>query len=99
MERGGSVYIVTNFKKTTLYTGVTSDLQARISEHRGKVYQTSFTARYNLSILVYHEEFHSIEEAIAREKYIKGKSRKWKDELITKFNPSWKDLYSEIMSW
>ncbi|MEP2668749.1 MAG: GIY-YIG nuclease family protein [Cyclobacteriaceae bacterium] len=99
MERGGSVYIVTNFKKTTLYTGVTSDLQARISEHRDKVYQTSFTARYNLSILVYHEEFHLIEEAIAREKYIKGKSRKWKEELITKFNPSWKDLYPDIMSW
>ncbi|MFZ1808718.1 MAG: GIY-YIG nuclease family protein [Cyclobacteriaceae bacterium] len=99
MERGGSVYIVTNFKRTTLYTGVTSNLQARISEHRDKIYKTSFTARYNLSILVYHEGFHSIEEAIAREKYIKGKSRKWKDELITKFNPLWTDLYSEVMSW
>ncbi|MBX2943379.1 MAG: GIY-YIG nuclease family protein [Cyclobacteriaceae bacterium] len=99
MVRGGSVYIVTNKNKTTLYTGVTSDLQARISEHKDKVYQTSFTARYNLTILVYHEGFHSIEEAIAREKYIKGKSRKWKNELIGKLNPSWKDLYSEIINW
>jgi putative endonuclease len=99
MERGGSVYIMTNKGRTTLYTGVTSDIQSRPGEHREKIDPRSFTARYNLNILVYHKEFSTIEEAIEEEKYIKGKSRKWKNELISKFNPTWRDLYDEVMSW
>lgn len=99
MERGGFVYIMTNIGRTTLYTGVTSDLQARVYEHKEKYFPGSFTARYNLKLLVYYEGFHLIEEAIDYEKYVKGKSRAWKENLITSFNPSWSDLTEEIMKW
>ncbi|WMJ73274.1 GIY-YIG nuclease family protein [Cytophagaceae bacterium ABcell3] len=99
MEKGGSVYILTNKSRTTLYIGVTADLVARVQEHRYKLYPNSFTARYNLTVLVYYENFHSIEEAIAREKQLKGGSRKKKVELIDKFNPEWKDLYEDVMDW
>jgi putative endonuclease len=99
MERGGCVYIMTNDYNTTLYVGVSADLPGRVMEHREKVYPKSFTARYNLTKLVYFEGFHSIEEAIAREKQLKTGSRKKKEELITTLNPTWKDLYDEIKYW
>jgi putative endonuclease len=99
MTKGGAVYIMTNFQRTTLYIGVTADLLSRITEHKNKIYPQSFTARYNLTILVYYEVFSSIEEAIKMEKYIKGKSRKWKEELINKQNPAWRDLWDEIEDW
>ncbi len=99
MKRGGAVYIVTNKTNSTLYTGVTSDLKKRISEHKNKVYPSSFTAKYNLAKLVYYEGFHNIEEAISREKQIKGGSRKKKEELINSVNPDWKDLYEEVLNW
>ncbi len=99
MERGGSVYIMTNVHHTALYTGVTSDLFTRVCEHREKVYLKSFTSRYNLFILVYYENFHLIEEAIAREKQIKAGSRKKKEQLINSINPEWNDLFNEIKSW
>lgn len=95
---GGSIYIITNKNNTTLYVGVTSDLQARIWEHQNKVYPKSFSARYNLNKLIYYEHFSSIQEAIDREKYIKGKVRTWKEELIAKKNPEWSDLYLEVCS-
>ena len=96
MKRGGYVYIMTNKNRTTLYTGVTSDLPKRIWEHRSHVHPKSFTARYNLELLVYYEGFQRIEEAIAREKQIKAGSRKKKEELINGLNPKWKDLYQDI---
>ena len=99
MGHGGCVYLLTNFKRTTLYTGVTSDLVSRIIEHKQKKYPNSFTSRYNLSFLVYYEILSSIEEAISREKYIKGKSRKWKEDLINSKNKDWKDLWEEIKDW
>ena len=67
MERGGFIYIMTNTYNTTLYVGVTSNLPARIIEHRQKKFPKSFTSKYNLTKLVYFESFFSIEEAIARE--------------------------------
>ena len=91
--------MLTNFKKITLYTGVTSDLVSRILEHKEKRFPGSFSAKYNLNSLVFYEVFASIEEAITREKYIKGKSRKWKEELINKTNPEWNDLWCEIKDW
>ena len=97
MERGGYVYIMTNKNNTVLYTGVTSNLKVRIWEHKNKVYHSSFTNRYNISKLIYFEIFHSIEEAIAREKQIKGGSRKKKIELIEQFNPKWYDLYNTLI--
>src|SRR5688572_7836294 len=86
------IYIITNSRKTTLYVGVTNDLRTRLWEHRTKRNSRSFSARYNLSVLVYYEGFHSISEAIEREKFMKGKTRKWKEELIRSINPSWRDL-------
>ena len=99
MKRGGAVYILTNLNNTTLYTGITSDLQKRIDEHKNKVFQDSFTAKYNLTKLVYYEGFHNIEEAILREKQIKGGSRANKEKLINSINPMWRDLYEEIVLW
>ncbi len=75
MKREGYIYIMTNKNNTTLYIGVTSDLVNRVFEHKNKVYPSSFTARYNLSKLVYFEEYNSIEYAIFREKQLKAGSR------------------------
>ena len=99
MVRGGTVYIITNKKRTTLYVGVTSDLVSRIIQHKNKNYPKSFSARYQLYVLIYYENLSSIEEAIDREKYIKGKTRKWKEELIGSMNPEWRDLSEEVMQW
>ena len=82
--------------KTTLYIGVTNDLARRIYEPREKIFP-GFTSRYNLKILVYYETFASIEDAILREKQLKGGSRRKKIELINKFNPEWTDLYNDII--
>ena len=91
--------MMTNTHHTTLYVGVTSDLISRVLEHKEKVYPKSFTAKYNLFKLIYFETFHSIEEAIAREKQIKGYSRSNKEKLINSMNPSWKDLFEEVSKW
>jgi putative endonuclease len=99
MKKGGCIYIMTNERHTTLYVGVTSDLYSRVVEHKEKKYPKSFTARYNLTKLVYYETFHSIEEAIAREKQIKGGSRKAKEKLINSMNPEWKNLFEEVRKW
>jgi putative endonuclease len=99
MIRGGCIYILTNKNRTTLYVGITSDLYSRVIEHREKIYPKSFTARYNLSILVYYEPFNSIEEAIDREKQIKAGSRAKKEELINSINQEWRDLFPEVEKW
>lgn len=80
-----------------LYVGVSSELLGRVTEHRMKVFPDSFTARYNLDKLVYYEDFEFIEEAIAREKQLKGGSRAKKIALIEGFNPRWVDLYEVLM--
>ncbi len=99
MERGGYTYIMTNKNNTTLYIGVTSSLRSRIYEHKEKKYPNSFTARYNLSKLVYYEKYNTIEEAISREKQLKAGSRKNKINLIQKLNPFWHDLYEEVIEF
>lgn len=99
MEKGGAIYILANSNNTVLYTGVTNDLMRRIYEHRNGIDVKSFSAKYNVSKLVYFESFHSIEEAILREKQIKGGSRKKKENLINSINPEWKDLWEEIQNW
>jgi putative endonuclease len=86
------VYILTNSHRTVLYVGVTTCIGTRVWEHATKQDPGSFTCRYNVQKLIYYEGFYSIIEAIKREKYIKGKSRRWKDELIHKVNPEWRDL-------
>ena len=91
------VYIMTNAHHTTLYTGVTNNLQRRVLEHRsGK--GSSFTKRYNLSKLVYFECGNDVNAALSREKQIKAGSRQKKIELVNEMNPEWKDLYEEFFS-
>ncbi|MCD4729163.1 MAG: GIY-YIG nuclease family protein [Bacteroidales bacterium] len=97
MERGGYVYILTNKSNQVLYTGVTSNLYNRIFEHKSKAHHGSFTARYNVNKLVYYEFLLTIEEAITREKQIKGGSRKKKLDLINFKNPKWLDLFDELI--
>ena len=85
------VYILSNKRNGTLYVGVTSNLVKRIFEHKEKVVN-GFSAKYNLDLLVYYEEWWSIEEAIQREKQLKVGNRKKKLSLIESINPDWKDL-------
>jgi len=99
MTKGGSVYIMTNKLKTTLYIGVTSDLQLRIRQHKEHAFKGSFSDTYNLEYCVYYENFFSIEEAIAREKQIKKWSRIKKENLINSLNPKWIDLSIEVEKW
>ena len=89
--KGAYVYILSNKRNGTLYTGVTSNLVKRIFEHKEKVV-CGFSAKYNLDLLVYYEEWWSIEEAIQREKQLKAGNRKKKLSLIESINPDWKDL-------
>ena len=91
MHRGGYVYILTNAQRTVLYTGATSDLELRISQHRHGVFG-GFSKRYRLNRLVYYADFGGIEEAIQEEKRIKAGSRADKEALIEKHNPGWGDL-------
>ena len=85
------VYILTNHTKTTLYIGVTNNLERRLYEHKNKLID-GFSKRYNLNKLVYYEETTSIESAIEREKQLKGYTRSKKDTLIITKNPYWEDL-------
>ncbi len=86
------VYIMTNKGNRVLYTGVTNDLEKRVAEHKAKIADDSFTARYNVNKLVYYEMTGDVRSAIAREKQIKAGSRAKKVELIEAFNPTWQDL-------
>jgi len=99
MNKGGFVYIITNKTFTVLYTGVTSNLQARTQQHKQKYYPNSFSARYNCCILVYYRFFPTIVEAIAEEKRIKGGNRNQKIRLISEMNSEWKDLWEDIKDW
>lgn len=90
------VYIVTNKRNGTLYTGVTSDLIKRVYEHK-KGRTQGFTQRYGCKKLVWYELHETMEFAILREKQIKAGSRKKKLALIEATNSTWRDLYSEIL--
>ena len=88
--RGGWIYILASRRNGTLYIGVTSDLAARIWTHRNK--PAGFVKRYGVRLLVYAEEYPTIEEAIAREKALKKWNRAWKLALIERDNPEWEDI-------
>ncbi len=90
------IYIITNKKNGTLYTGVTNNLIRRIYEHKNKLVE-GFSKKYSLDKLVYYEQYSTIEDAILREKQIKGGSRKKKLDLINNFNKEWNDLYEIII--
>ena len=91
-----AIYIMTNQKHGTLYTGVTSDLAKRVAQHKAKMIE-GFSAQYDCTALVYYEVFDDMENAILREKQIKGGSRKKKIAMIGEFNPDWTDLYENII--
>ena len=91
-----AVYIMTNRRNGTLYTGVTSDLISRVWQHRESTL-AGFTRRYGCKHLVWYEMHHEMLAAIAREKQIKGGSRSDKLALIEALNPAWNDLYKDIV--
>ena len=91
----GYVYIMTNLKRTVLYIGVTSDLKARIGDHKDGI-GSAFTVKYKLKELIYFEEFPDINQAITREKQLKNWHRDWKINLIKSMNPDMRDLYYDI---
>jgi len=94
-ERFYSVYILASKRNGTLYTGVTNDLVRRTYEHREKLVE-GFTKKYGVTMLVWHEEFGTIDLAIKREKRIKKYPRRWKLNLIEERNPDWRDLWDQI---
>lgn len=75
---------------------MTNDADERIFDHKNKTIK-SFSSKYNLNKLVYYETFEDVNLVIKREKQIKSGSRKKKIDLINKFNPTWKDLYNDIL--
>ena len=95
MARQYYVYIMTNSRKTALYTGVTNDLVRRAWQHREER-GDRFPARYHCTRLVLYEIFRDAYSAITREKQIKAGSRRRKVELIERENPEWRDLYDEL---
>ena len=96
-ERSYFVYIMASRRNGTLYTGVTSYLAARSTQH--KVGEGGgFTSRYGVRMLVFYEIHASISEAIQRESNIKHWPRKWKLDLIEAENPQWRDLFEDIDS-
>ncbi len=90
-------YIVANKSNTVIYVGVTNNLKRRMYEHIMKL-ADGFTARYNITKLVYYETHETPENAIKREKSIKNLVRRKKNTLICSKNPLWNDLYTEILS-
>ena len=89
------VYILANWNNKVLYTGVTGNLQRRIYEHKNKL-ADGFTNKYNVDKLVYYDSTDDVREAIKREKEIKGWKRIKKDDLVSEFNPEWRDLSEDI---
>ena len=95
MERHPCVYIMANRPRGVLYIGVTSNLLERVHQHKEE-YVAGFTQRYRVHDLVWYEQHATMESAILREKVLKKWNRDWKIRLITKMNPDWKDLATEI---
>ncbi len=91
----GYVYFLTNFHRTTLYIGFTSNLARRIWEHKQEK-GSEFTSKYKLTILVYAEEFDSIVDAIDREKQLKNWHKEWKWNLVKQHNPKLEDWYETL---
>jgi len=90
------VYIMASKPFGTLYVGMTSDLVARVYQHREGLVE-GFTKQHDVKMLVWYEEHATAPAAIQREKNIKHWSRAWKVDLIRKLNPEWRDLFEDIM--
>ena len=89
------VYILASGRNGTLYTGYTDDLYRRVTEHLAHML-SRFTARYDVTKLVFQEAHETREAALTRERQIKKWRRQWKLELIERFNPAWRDLFTDM---
>jgi putative endonuclease len=96
-EHNYFVYILANKKEGLTYIGMTNGLFKRVSEHKAKKDPKCFTARYNVVYLMYSENYKYVEDAISREKQLKNWKKQWKIELIEKENPTWRDLYNDML--
>ena len=88
------IYLLSNKRRTVLYTGMCNDLRRRMCEHKTGAVR-GFTKKYNCDQLVYFEEFDEITDTISREKQIKGWTRAKKNALVTSSNPEWRDLAAD----
>ena len=95
-EKQYYVYILASQRNGTLYTGVTNNLQYRIWQHKQGI-GSQFTTKYKVHTLVYYEIFSEISQAIYREKQIKRWRRNYKLNLIEEDNPTWRDLYEDLV--
>ncbi len=89
------VYILTNKTNKVMYIGVTNDLQRRLYEHKNELVD-GFTKKYHVHKLVYYESYEYVEDAILREKKLKGLLRIRKNELVETMNPEWIDLSDKL---
>jgi len=92
-----AVYILASQKDGTLYIGVTSNLIQRIWEHKHGI-KSGFTSRYRIVHLVWYETYEDIQAAIVREKQLKRWNRAWKIRMIEETNPTWRDLWDELVN-
>ncbi|WP_366939206.1 GIY-YIG nuclease family protein [uncultured Eudoraea sp.] len=93
------VYITTNANRTTIYIGITNNIQRRLSQHYfdSQNSKKSFAGKYNCYYLIYYEGFQDPKSAILREKEIKKWRRKKKENLINAFNPKWEFINQEVI--
>lgn len=91
-----AVYILASHRNGTLYIGVTSNLIQRVWQHKIDLFE-GFTKKYQVHILVYYELHNDMLSAITREKQLKKWNRNWKLMMIEKDNPTWRDLWEDIL--
>jgi putative endonuclease len=94
MDKEFYVYILANERNTTLYIGVTNNIERRVYEHKTHL-NKGFTYKYNITKLVWYDVFPNSTTAILREKQLKKWNREWKERIINEINPEWKDLSAE----
>ncbi len=94
MDHDYYVYILSNNSRSTIYIGITSDLEGRLWEHRNPD-RPSFTQRYHCVHLVFYEHFRAVRDALAREKQLKNWTRAKKNAVIAAMNPRWEDLSAD----
>jgi putative endonuclease len=90
------VYLLASRRNGTLYVGMTDDLAKRVWMHRVGVL-SGFTKRYGVKMLVWYEQHETRESAFLRERQIKKWNRAWKLTLIEEMNPTWRDLYDDLL--
>jgi putative endonuclease len=90
------VYIMTNKRNTVLYVGMTNNLIRRVYEHKNDLVN-GFTKKYRCYKLVWYQETSDVKSAITQEKLMKRWKREYKNNAIEGMNPSWRDLYDDLI--